>query len=220
MADEEKQPQADSLHTHGDHGSAPEHLDELNRTHTKIDVVETTTQSPYKEPNFIGTYVAITFATVGAFTGFVLPVTNVSLINQQVGPDPNYVWIALAWVLCSSVFFTLVGRLSDIFGRRYFFAGCSGLATIGGILGATASDVNQLIGASVFLGTGAAGQISFNYVLGELVPVRHRFPANGLVFVSETPDALHDMEADSCSVDDLPSLRPWSLHWATPYRAI
>ena len=33
----------------------------------------------------------------------------------------------------------------------------------------------------MFLGLAAAGQISFNYVLGELVPVRHRFAANGII---------------------------------------
>ena len=82
----------------------------------------------------------------------------------------------------SSVGFTLVGRLSDIFGRRYFFAGCSAFGTIGCIIGCTANSINQLIAASVFLGLAAAGQISFNYVLGELVPVRHRFPANGIIF--------------------------------------
>lgn len=100
----------------------------------------------------------------------------------QQGPSPSYVWVPLAWVLMSSVGFTLVGRLSDIFGRRYFFAGCSALGTIGCIIGCTANSINQLIAASVFLGLAAAGQISFNYVLGELVPVRHRFPANGIIF--------------------------------------
>lgn len=97
--------------------------------------------------------------------------------------------MALAWVLTSSVGFTLVGRLSDLFGRRYFFAGCSGIATIGCIIGCTANDINQLIGASVLLGFGAAGQISFNYVLGELVPVRHRYAANGVIFLCTFPFA-------------------------------
>lgn len=112
-----------------------------------------------------------------------------SFTKYSQGPSPNYDWIALAWVLTSSVGFTLVGRLSDIFGRRYFFAGCSGLATIGCIIGCTAGGINQLIGASVLLGFGAAGQISFNYVLGELVPVRHRYAANGFVFLATFPFA-------------------------------
>lgn len=37
------------------------------------------------------------------------------------------------------------------------------------------------------LGLGSAGQISFNYVLGEIVPVRHRFAANGFIFLTTLP---------------------------------
>lgn len=103
------------------------------------------------------------------------------------GASSNITWVALAWTLTSSIGFTLVGRLSDVFGRRYFFMGCSALAAIGCIVGATAQSVNQLIGAAVLLGFGAAGQISFNYTLGELVPIRHRFAANGFIFLFTTP---------------------------------
>lgn len=39
----------------------------------------------------------------------------------------------------------------------------------------------------MFLGLAAAGQISFNYVLGELVPIRHRFAANGVIFAVGFP---------------------------------
>ncbi|KAF2168747.1 hypothetical protein M409DRAFT_52771 [Zasmidium cellare ATCC 36951] len=189
MADVEKTARSGEGHGHAHHGELPEHLEEMNRVHTNIDVIETTSENPYFEINFIGTYAAITLATCAAFAGFVMPVTALTLINAAVGPSPNYDWIALAWVLTSSVGFTLVGRLSDIFGRRYFFAGCSGLATIGCIIGCTADGINQLIGASVLLGFGAAGQISFNYVLGELVPVRHRYAANGFVFLATFPFA-------------------------------
>ncbi len=105
------------------------------------------------------------------------------------GPSPNLTWVALAWTLTLSIGYTIVGRLSDIFGRRYFFAASSAFATIGCIVGVTAQNINQLIGASVLLGLGAAGQLSFNYALGELVPVRHRFPAGGLVFIISFPFA-------------------------------
>ncbi len=108
------------------------------------------------------------------------PSTGSECLSNLVDPlDPR--------TLCSAVGFTLVGRLSDIFGRRWFFAGCSALGTIGCIIGCTANSINQLIACSVFLGLAAAGQISFNYVLGELVPVRHRFAANGIIFLTTLP---------------------------------
>lgn len=97
--------------------------------------------------------------------------------------------MALSWTLCVAIGYTLVGRLSDIFGRRWFFIGCSTLATIGCIIAATAKDINTLIGANVFIGFAAAGQLSLNYVLGELVPVRHRFITSGIVFALTCPIA-------------------------------
>lgn len=72
---------------HNQGGRLPEHLEEMNRVHADIDVIETTTQSPYKEPNFIGTYIAIAFATCGAFAGFVMPITSIALINAEIGED-------------------------------------------------------------------------------------------------------------------------------------
>lgn len=81
----------------------------------------------------------------------------------------------------------MVGRLSDIFGRRWFFTGAAALATVGCIVGATAADVNQLIGANVLIGLAASAQLSFNYQLGELVPVKHRFYANAGVFLFGIP---------------------------------
>lgn len=68
----------------------------------------------------------------------------------------------------------LVGRLSDIFGRRWFFIGGNGLALICGILGATARNVNTLIGGNVLGGIAGAVQISFSVAIAELVPNKHR----------------------------------------------
>ena len=65
----------------------PEHLENMERTRTNIDVVETTTKNPYKELNFIGTYLAIAFATCGAFAGFVMPVTSLTIINADIGEN-------------------------------------------------------------------------------------------------------------------------------------
>jgi MFS family permease len=170
------------------HASAkPEHIEELERTHTNIDVIETTQQNPYGEINFIGTYIAVTLACCASFAGFIMPVTSLQVIEAELGVSPNAVWIALAWILLSAVSFILLGRLSDIFGRRWFFTGCTVSALIGSIIGATANKTEVLIAASVFLGLGSAGQLSFNYSLGELVPMRHRFAVNGFIFLATLP---------------------------------
>lgn len=56
-------------------------------------------------------------------------------------------------------------------------------------MGATAKDVNQLIGANVLIGLSAATQLSFTYVLGELVPVKDRFAMFCGLFILSFPIA-------------------------------
>ena len=61
--------------------------------------------------------------------------------------------------------------------------GASLISTIGTIVGATAQNVNQLIAANVLIGLAAAAQISFNYIIAELVPIKDRFYVLSLVFL-------------------------------------
>jgi MFS family permease len=169
---------------HRDSNSIPEHIEQLDRTHTEKDVIHTTHESPYREVNFIGTYVAILLGCNASFAGFLMPITSLALIEAELGLSPNAVWVALAWILLSAISFVLLGRLSDIFGRRWFWTGSAISALIGSIIGATANHIDVLIAASVFLGAASAAQLSFNICLGELVPLRHRFAANGVIFLS------------------------------------
>jgi hypothetical protein len=169
---------------HRDADSIPEHIEHLDRTHTNKDVIQTTQESPYREVNFVGTYLAILLGCNAAFAGFLMPVTSLALIEAELGPSPNAVWVSLAWILLSAISFVLLGRLSDIFGRRWFWTGSAISALIGSIIGATANHIDTLIAASVFLGAASAAQLSFNICLGELVPLRHRFTANGIIFLS------------------------------------
>ncbi|KAK4936010.1 hypothetical protein LTR10_023057 [Elasticomyces elasticus] len=150
------------------------HAAKLASTESDMDVVVLTQKNPYFEFNFIGTYVAICLGTMSSYGGFVMPATSLALINETIAV---------------SIGFTLVGRLSDIFGRRWFMIGCSSLALIGCIVGATAQNVNTLIGGTVLIGLAAAGQLSSNYIIGELVPVEHRGFALSFIFLSGVPFA-------------------------------
>jgi len=53
--------------------------------------------------------------------GFGLAAPLLGIINKDIGPDPNYVWVGLVYTLTSAIGQALVGRLSDLFGRRWFF---------------------------------------------------------------------------------------------------
>jgi MFS family permease len=130
------------------------------------------------------------------------------LINAAIGPSPNIIWVSISWTAGFAVGFTLVGRLSDIFGRRWFFICASILGLIGNIVGASAQSINMLIvsnlGQKIFLSTltfinqatnsinglAAAGQLSFHVILGELVPNSLRGPVNAFVLSTSVPFAV------------------------------
>lgn len=73
--------------------------------------------------------------------------------------------------------------LADIFGRRWFFIIGSAIALLGSIVGAVAPNIPTLIAAETLIGFGSSAQICFNYAIVELVPLKHRFLANGFAFL-------------------------------------
>jgi MFS family permease len=80
---------------------------------------------------------------VAAF-GYAAPL--LATINADLGPDPLFVWVSLVYNVTLSVGLVLVGRLSDIFGRRYFFVGGQIIGVLGCIVCAKATSVPMLIG--------------------------------------------------------------------------
>jgi MFS family permease len=70
--------------------------------------------------------------------------------------------------------FLIAGRLSDIFGRRYVILIGELLTVVGGIVGATAKDINTVIAGEVILGA-AIGTVSVAYAgISEILPNKYR----------------------------------------------
>jgi MFS family permease len=96
--------------------------------------------------------------------GFAAPILG--QINAAVGPDPRYPWISLVYNASLAVCIAPLGRITDIFGRRWWFIGSGVLSVVGSVVCAQANSIPTLIGGNVFLGIGTAAQLSFHYVLG------------------------------------------------------
>ncbi|RFU26299.1 hypothetical protein B7463_g10052, partial [Scytalidium lignicola] len=138
-------------------------------------------------PAFLGSITAIAFAFQGASGGFALIAPLLPDINADIGPSKNITWVSLIWLLTQAVTNLVAGRLSDIFGRRWFFISGSIVALIGSIFASRAQTVNQLIGAMVLLGLSSGVQLSFFWTAAELVPMRYRYLANAFMLAFTFP---------------------------------
>ncbi|KAH6681599.1 siderophore iron transporter [Halenospora varia] len=143
----------------------------------------------YRNWRFIGSLAATSFLAQGLYLGYVLPANSFTIINAEIGPDANYVLIPTLKTLTGAIGLTLVGRLGDIFGRRWFMIGGSIFAVIGSIICATAQNIPTVLGGTVFIGFAGAVQTSFSYVLMELVANKHRPYITAFLFFTTVPFA-------------------------------
>lgn len=182
--------------THEEHAVLHEHPTDIELHHDRVapeaigGLQQDLPAHYYRSPKFIGTLVATCLAQISGYLGWVLPANTLSQINVALGPSTNVIWLAVSWQAGFAVGFLWVGRMSDIFGRRWFFIGSSVLAILGNIIGASAQSIEMLIATNCINGIAAAGQLSFSVVLGELVPNKNRGIFNAIVLSTSVPFAV------------------------------
>jgi MFS family permease len=94
--------------------------------------------------------------------GFILVTPILVQLSGLIGGENIDFWIPSGWGAAAAVGFSIAGRLSDIFGRRYVILVGQALTIIGGIVACTANTMNQLIAGEVILG-GSIGTVSVAY---------------------------------------------------------
>ena len=93
----------------------------------------------------------------------------------------------MCFTLVSGVLLLVVGRLSDIIGRRYFFIGGQAFAVVGSIICAKSNNVNTLIGGTVLTAVAGAGQQLYPLLTQELVPNKYRGLSQGAISMAVLP---------------------------------
>lgn len=124
----------------------------------------------FRSLRFTGSMVAISVMFMCGQGGFSFIAPVIGLINAEIGPDPNISWLSLSYLLTTSVGLIIVGRVTDIFGRRWWFIGSCILGTIGSIVSATAPNVPALIAGVTLIGIAASVQLSYACKLFSLLP--------------------------------------------------
>ena len=109
-----------------------------------------------------------------------------SYIDAELGPDPNSVWINVTWSLGAAVLVSVGGRLSDIFGRRYFMLCGALISFIGTIVGALGQSIGQMIASGVLFGIGSGVQEMGYACIMEFIPNKHRLTALGMLKANVT----------------------------------
>ncbi|KIH93737.1 hypothetical protein SPBR_04155 [Sporothrix brasiliensis 5110] len=128
----------------------------------------------FRSLNFVGSMLAIGLSFCCGVGGFSLIAPVLGIVNADIGPDPNLTWVSMSYLLTSSIGLIVVGRVTDIFGRRWWFVGGNAMGTLGAIVCAAAPTIpaliagETLIGAYVFVwsipGSGLAPAISYAFI--------------------------------------------------------
>lgn len=85
-------------------------------------------------------------------------IVNIALptIRQQLNAGDAVEWVVLSYLLATTSSLLLIGRLSDLIGRRVIYISGFGVFTLGSLLCGFSWDIWSLVGFRVLQGLGAA----------------------------------------------------------------
>jgi EmrB/QacA subfamily drug resistance transporter len=107
--------------------------------------------------------------------------TAMPTIVGQLGGLEHYSWVFSAFMLTSTTFVPLYGKLSDIYGRRRIYVIAMALFLIGSVMSGLATSMTQLIFARALQGLGAGGVQPLAFILiGEMFNLQQRAKMQGL----------------------------------------
>ena len=111
--------------------------------------------------------------------------TALPMIVADIGGIHYFNWVFTAFMLASSVTAILVGKLSDIYGRKPFILAGLAIFTLGSLLNGTSDTIFQLIAYRTVQGFGGGMIMSTAFTaVGDLFPPRERGRWQGLMGAS------------------------------------
>ena len=108
--------------------------------------------------------------------------TALPRIVGDFGGVDQLAWIASVYLLTSTAAMPVVGKLSDLYGRRQLFQVSIVVFVVGSVFAGLAQNMGELIGARAVQGFGAGGLVVLNFgVLADIVAPRERGKYQGYV---------------------------------------
>ncbi len=103
-------------------------------------------------------------------------------IVAELGGMDHYSWLATAAMLVSAIVVPIVGKLSDLYGRRSFYLGGLIVFMLGSILSGAAQSFWWLIAARAIQGAGMGTLMPLSQtIIGDIIPPRQRGKYQGLM---------------------------------------
>lgn len=97
------------------------------------------------------------------------------IIVSELGGIEHYSWLATAAMLVSAVAVPIVGKLSDLYGRRGFYIAGLVIFMVGSILSGMAQNFWWLVGARAVQGLGMGTLMPLSQIIiGDIIPPRQR----------------------------------------------
>ena len=108
--------------------------------------------------------------------------TALPTILNDLGGFNVLAWIYASYILTSTISILVVGRLSDIYGRKVFYLYGIAIFVIGSMLSGTSHTITQLIIYRAFQGIGGGALISLAFAsIGDLFTPRERGKWQGII---------------------------------------
>ena len=108
--------------------------------------------------------------------------TAMPTIMRELGGSSHYTWVATAYLISSTITVPVVGKLTDIYGRKWFYVGGLIIFIIGSVLCGLSQTVLHIILFRGLQGIGAGIMIANAFiVVGDLFPPSERGKYQGLV---------------------------------------
>ena len=108
--------------------------------------------------------------------------TALPRIVADVGGFDRFTWITSAYIVASTTVVPIVGRLSDMYGRKVFYVAAVVVFLVGSALAGLSQTMNQLIAFRAIQGIGGGALMSLAFVaVGDLFPPADRGKYQGFV---------------------------------------
>lgn len=103
-------------------------------------------------------------------------------IIGELGSFSQYTWVAIAHSVATAITIPIIGKLTDMYGRKFFYIGGIGVFVLASFLSGISADMTQLVAFRALAGIGAGAMMSNAVtVIGDLFPPAERAKYQGLI---------------------------------------